>query len=661
LKKLALLLTPILLLSISFAQQPSVHTVEPAVLTPNENLLVDGIPPIPLSIVDQASRYTDFRMAAVYDWHPKQREMLIGTRFGDTVQVHRIASPGAARTQLTFYPDRVSGASYHPHVGDYFIFSKDIGGGEWFQLYRYDVASGNVTLLTDGKSRNLGMRWSNKGDRIAYASTLRTRADLDFYVMDPADKSTDKLILQNQGGGWGIADWSPDDKTLLVVEGISVNESYLWLVDVASGNKTLLTPKGGEKVAYNPIGFSADGKGIYVTNDKDNEFQRVTYIGLATKQSKYLSNYSWDVEDARLSHDRKLLGFVVNENGLSTLHVMNLANGKELSLPKTPAGVIGGLHWHENNQDIAFSVNSARSPSDVYSVNLSTGKLDRWTTSETGGVNTQSFVEPQLVKWKSFDGKEISGWLYMPPAKFTGKRPVIVNIHGGPEGQSRPTYLARNNYFINDMGIAILYPNVRGSEGYGKTYIALDNGFKREDSYRDIDELLKWIKQQPSLDGNRIMVTGGSYGGHMTLAVATRYNDMITCSVDIVGMSNLVTFLEHTEPYRRDLRRVEYGDERDPKMNEFLESIAPMNHVKNITKPMMVVAGANDPRVPKSEADQMVAALKAQNTPVWYLAAKDEGHGFAKKKNADFQFYSTVEFIQKYLLGGKTGEESAGK
>ena len=659
--KIASFLISIFLLGVSFAQQPSaIHSVEPAVLMPNENLVVDGIPPVPLSIVEQASRYTDFRAAAIFDWHPKQREMLIGTRFGDTVQVHRVAAPGAARTQLTFYPDRVSGASYHPHVGDYFVFSKDIGGGEWFQLYRFDVASGNVTLLTDGKSRNLGGRWSNKGDRIAYASTRRTRADLDFYVMDPADKSTDKMIVQNQGGGWGIADWSPDDKTLLIDEEISVNESYLWLADVSNGSKTLITPKGEEKIAYHAIGFSADGKGIYVTSDKDNEFQRIAYIDLATKQPKYLTNYQWDVEDARLSHDRKLLAFVINENGLSTLHVIKLATGKEISLPKTPTGEIGGVRWHENNQDLAFSVSSARSPSDAYSLNIFSGKLDRWTTSETGGINTQAFPEPQLVKWKSFDGKEISGWLYMPPAKFTGKRPVIVNIHGGPEGQSRPGYIARNNYFVNDMGIAILYPNVRGSEGYGKTFIAMDNGFKREDSYKDIEELLKWIKQQPNLDGNKIMITGGSYGGHMTLAIATRYNDMIACSVDIVGMSNLVTFLEHTEPYRRDLRRVEYGDERDPKMHDFLESIAPMNHVKNVTRPMMVVSGANDPRVPKSEADQMVAALKAQNTPVWYLVGKNEGHGFSKKANADFQFYSTVEFIQKYLLGEST-EDSAAK
>jgi dipeptidyl aminopeptidase/acylaminoacyl peptidase len=644
-------LAAILLLTSSFAIA-QLATAPASTLAPNENLAVDNLPPVPADIAAQAQRYTEFRSAGPYDWHPQKRELLISTRFADVPQVHRIVTPGGARTQLTFFPDRVSGASYHPHVGDYFIFSKDIGGGEWFQIFRYDVESGNITMLTDGKSRNLGATWSNKGDRIAYASTRRNRADLDFYVMDPSDKSTDKMIVENTGGGWDIADWSPDDKTLLISEGISVNESYLWLADVASGKKTLLTPKGGEKVAYQPIGFSADGKGIYVTSDKGNEFQRITYIDLATKSEKVLTNATWDVDDARLSWNRKSIAYTLNENGLASLHVIDLATGKERALPKLPIGTIGGITWHENNKDFAFAITSAKSPADIYSVDLASGKLDRWTTSETGGLNANLNVDPTLVKWKSFDGKEISGWLYSPPAaKFPGKRPVIVNIHGGPEGQSRPGFLGRNNYILNELGVAILFPNVRGSSGYGKTYVAMDNGFKREDSYKDIEALLHWLKDQANIDGDKIMITGGSYGGHMTLATATRYNDLITCSLDVVGMSNLVTFLEHTEPYRRDLRRVEYGDERDPKMREFLETIAPMNHVKNITKPMFVVAGANDPRVPKSEADQIVAALKSQSTPVWYLVGKNEGHGFSKKQNADFQFYATILFIEKYLLG----------
>jgi dipeptidyl aminopeptidase/acylaminoacyl peptidase len=294
-------------------------------------------------------------------------------------------------------------------------------------------------------------------------------------------------------------------------------------------------------------------------------------------------------------------------------------------------------------------MNNARDPGDCYSIDVNTGKLERWTSSETA-VKTGDFPQAELVQWKSFDGKMISGFLYKPAAKFTGKRPVLVMIHGGPEGQSTPNFLGRNNYLLNEMGIALIYPNVRGSTGYGKTFSLLDNGFQREDTYKDIDALFDWIGSRADLDGERIAVMGGSYGGHMTLAVSTFYSQRIRCSVDIVGMSNLVTFLEHTEAYRRDLRRVEYGDERDPKMREFLEKIAPMNNIDKIKKPMLVIAGKNDPRVPVSESEQIVAALKKEGTPVWYLMAKDEGHGYRKKPNQDFQFYATVAFLQQYLL-----------
>jgi dipeptidyl aminopeptidase/acylaminoacyl peptidase len=291
----------------------------------------------------------------------------------------------------------------------------------------------------------------------------------------------------------------------------------------------------------------------------------------------------------------------------------------------------------------------AKSPGDCWALDVATGMAESWTASETA-VKTEDFPEAELVEWKSFDGKMISGFLYKPPAKFTGKRPVLVMIHGGPEGQSQPVFLGRNNYLLNEMGIALIYPNVRGSTGYGKTFSLLDNGFKREDTYKDINALFDWIATRPDLDAGRLAVEGGSYGGHMTLAVSTFYSERIRCSVDIVGMSNLVTFLEHTEAYRRDLRRVEYGDERDPKMREFLEKIAPMNNIEKIKKPMLVIAGKNDPRVPVSESQQIADALKTQGTPVWLIIAKDEGHGYRKKPNQDFQFYTTVEFLQNYLL-----------
>ena len=622
------------------------------VFAPPESLVVEGVPPIEAGLAQSASRYTEFRSAELFDWHPTNREILIGTRFADTNQVHHVAHPAGARRQITFFPDRVLAASYHSHQGDYFILTKDKGGNEFFQFYRYDLAEGESTLITDGASRNTGAVWSHAGDRIAYGSTRRNRNDVDFFVMDPANPKTDKLLVQNQGGGWSVADWSSDDKQLLALESISINEGYVWLVDVGSGQKELVTPKSGtEKIAYEPVAFSKDGKGIYVLTDRGSEFMRLAYLDRASKEHTYLTaDIPWDVESARLSLDGKRIAFATNENGISRLHLLDTATKAQLPVPKLLAGVISHLQWHENSRELGFVITSANSPADVYSIDTSSGRVDRWTSSETGGLDPARFVEPRLVTWKTFDGRELSGFLYRPPVRFTGQRPVIVNIHGGPEGQSRPIFLGRNNHFLNELGVALIYPNVRGSSGYGKSFLKLDDGFLRENTYQDIGALLDWIAKSDDLDASRVMVTGGSYGGHMTLAVATRYNDRIRCSLDVVGISNLVTFLERTEGYRRDLRRVEYGDERDPKMRAFLEKIAPLNHAADIKKPLFVVQGKNDPRVPLSESEQMIATVRKNQTPVWYVMAQDEGHGFAKKKNADFQFYATILFVRKFLL-----------
>jgi dipeptidyl aminopeptidase/acylaminoacyl peptidase len=642
-----------LIASFVLACAPALAQTQGPVITPGDNLVVEGVPAIPASVADEVRRYTEYRTAGLGSWHPTRREMLIGTRFGDTPQIHLVKTPGGARTQLTFFPERVTSAKFRPKTGDYFIFSKDIGGNEFFQFYRYDMASGDVTLLTDGKSRNIDAVWSHGGDRLAYGSTRRNGKDVDVYLINPSDPKTDHSLLQLEGGGWGALDFSPDDKRLLVIEDISANESYIWLADTQTGEKTLVTPKGGaEKIHYGGAQFSKDGRGIYTTTDKDSEFHRLAYVDLATKQHTYLTDQiKWDVDDFALSPDGKTIAFVTNEDGVSRLRLMDTKSRKERPAPNVPAGVIGGLEWHENGRDLGFSLTNARSAQDVYSLDAQTGKVERWTESETGGLNVSNLPDPQLVRWQSFDGKQISGFLYMPPSgKFTGPRPVIINIHGGPEGQSRPTFLGRGNYFLNEMGVAVIFPNVRGSTGYGKTFLSLDNGFKREDSYKDIGSLLDWIKTRPELDASRVMVTGGSYGGHMTFAIATLYSDRIRASLPVVGISNLVSFLERTEAYRRDLRRVEYGDERDPKMREFMLRTAPLNNAKNITKPLFVVAGGNDPRVPVNEAEQMVRTVRSNNTPVWYLMAKDEGHGFAKKKNQDFQFYATVMFIRENLL-----------
>lgn len=620
-------------------------------VVPNEHLVVDGIPPISARVAETVGRYTEFRSAALQDWHPTRREILIGTRFADVVQMHVVRFPGGDRRQLTFFPDRVLAASYQPATGAYLVIERDVGGSEFNQLYRFDPVTGEATLLTDGKSKNDVGPWSTGGTRIAYRSTRRNGTDTDIYIMDPANPSSDRKVLEVQGGGWAPLDWSPDDKSLLVSDYHSVNESALWLIDLATGSKRRLTPPG--VVAYGGGQFSPDGKLVYATSDEGAEFARLIAIDVATGVAHVVSREpKWDVEDFALSHDGKTLAYVTNEDGISIVHLMDPKTGAIRHSANLPVGVIGGLRWHRNNRDLGFVVSSARSPQDVYSLNVETGNVDRWTESETGGIDPKTFVEPKLVHWKGTDGLTLSGFLYQPATKFTGKRPVIIDIHGGPEGQSRPGFLGRLNYFIDQQGVAIIFPNVRGSTGYGKTFVAADNGVKRVDAYHDIGTLFDWIATQPDLDASRVMVTGGSYGGHMTLVTATLYADKITCALDVVGMSNLATFLEHTESYRRDLRRVEYGDERDSTVRAFMEAMAPLNHADKITKPLFVVSGANDPRVPKSEADQIVGAVRQHGTPVWYLVGLDEGHGFAKKKNQDYQQYATVAFVQQYLLGG---------
>ena len=617
-----------------------------------ENLVAEGVPPISPEGRAAVSRYLEFRAASFNDWEPKQREMILTTRFADVTQLHLVKTPGGARRQLTFLSEPVSAGSFDPKQGAFVVFSQDSGGGEFYQLHRYDLADGRITLLTDGKSRNTGLRWSHSGDWLAYASTRRTGRDTDIFVMNPRQPDSDRLVLQRQGGGWSVLDWSPRDEHLLLGEYLSINQSRIHLWNRKSGDVHLLTPVGGEKISWGGARFAKDGKSIFVVTDQGSEYQRLCRLELATKQLTPLgAETRGNVESFDLSSDGQKLAFVSNHEGASILRLLATRSGKELRSPKLPLGVITGVQWHANNRDLAFTLSSAQSPSDVYVLDAKTGKLERWTESETGGLAPANFVEPELMHVKSFDGLELSAFLYRPdPRKFPGPRPVLVNIHGGPEGQSRPIFQARNNYYLNELGVAVLYPNVRGSTGYGKTFLTLDNGFKREDAVKDIGAFLDAIERDAGLDAQRVAVIGGSYGGYMVLASLVHYGHRLRCGVDAVGISSFLTFLKHTQDYRRDLRRVEYGDERDPAMAEFLGKISPANHADKIPQPLFVIQGLNDPRVPVSESEQMVKAIRAHGGTVWYLMAKDEGHGFQKKRNVDFMFQSTVRFLQEHLL-----------
>jgi dipeptidyl aminopeptidase/acylaminoacyl peptidase len=654
------LATLVLVLSII----PAARAAEtaPAMVAVPESIVAQDVPSIPAARVADLLPYENFRSAVLEDWHPKERRLLIHTRFAESAQLHEVAMPMGARTQITFYRDPVNNGAYRPSDPNQLVYSLNEGGAENFQLFLLDRRTGRANRFTDGKSRYTSPLWSKGGKWLAFSSNTRNGRDMDIYVIDPSAPASERRLLEVKGA-WAPIDWSADDRRLLVGEFISANETYIHWVDVASGELHTITPRNSRKedptVAYQDASWSADGRSVYTASDRDSEFQRLVRIDLESGRSTVLSgDVPWDVEDFDLSDDGRLIAFLVNEGGVSKLHFLDTSNNRALPSPELPAGIASSVLFRPGGHEVAFSLDWARSPQDIYSYDPDSRRLERWTASEAGGLNTESFVLPELVQYPTFDPapgsarRMIPAFVYRPPAeRFKGRRPVYISIHGGPEGQSRPNFKGSNNYLLNEMGVVLIYPNVRGSSGYGKSYLKLDNGRLREDSVKDIGALLDWIATQPDLDAGRVMVTGGSYGGYMTLAAMTFYSDRVCCAWESVGISNFVTFLENTQGYRRDLRRVEYGDERDPQMRAFMEEIAPANRAKRITKPLMVSQGANDPRVPLSESDQIVAAVKGNGVPVWYLVGKDEGHGFAKKGNVDYQRAVLFEFVRRYLLG----------
>ena len=498
---------------------------------------------------------------------------------------------------------------------------------------------------------NGGVTWRKDGKGFYYSSTKRNGEDRDIYYLDPNNSKSDRLILQVKGGGWGISDISKDGKKLLVSEYVSANESHIWLLEIESGKLSEVTDRNSKSVIQAAANFSSNNDEIWFITDKDNEFQRLATLNLVSKKVQFhTSTIPWNVESYNLSEDKKSILFITNEAGLNKMYLMDAINKSQKAVKNIPIGLISSAQFTKDKQHIFFTQSTAQSASDVYKLILKTGIIQRWTESELGEMQKSDMSVPKYIEWKSFDSLIISGFYYPAATKFRGKRPVLINIHGGPEGQSMASFLGANNYYTNEMGVAIIFPNVRGSSGFGKTFIAKDNGILREDSVKDIGALLDWIAQQPDLDKDRVMIMGGSYGGYMTLATAFHYADKIKCSVDIVGISNFNTFLKNTESYRRDLRRVEYGDERIPEIAAFFDKTAPLNNIDKIKKPMFIIQGTNDPRVPVTEATQMRDKLKSQGNTVWYLEAKDEGHGFRKKSNVDFQRLAVIRYMQEYLI-----------
>ena len=572
--------------------------------------------------------------------------MLVLTRFAETTQVHRVNAPGGARTQLTFLDDRVLEASPRPGR-EQFVYTTDEGGAENFQISFLDIPSGNSRRLTDGKSRNVLGKWSHSGRAFAFSGNARNGNDMDLYIATP-DESRPPRLLKEVHGSWTVTDWAPDGRRLVALEYVSINESYVHVVDVRTGQSEQITPRPAEdkpRVAYADARWMKDGSSLIWMSDDDSEYRRLECCVISSKAVGVIPQYAQnncDVEQFDLSDDGSRLIVAWNVDGVSAMAFVRPEDGVEMGQVKLPRGRVVGLKFLPNsNSEVAFGLTTAKVPGDVYSCTQN-GVVthipnERWTCSETGGLNTSQFIEADVIRYPSHDGKAVPAFVYYPdPEKFPGPRPVLITIHGGPESQFRPGWLGFLNYWLEEKGVALVFPNVRGSAGYGKSYLLLDNGEKREDAVKDIGSLLDWIGKDPGLDAKRVAVSGGSYGGYMSLATMTHYSDRLQAGIDIVGISSFLTFLKNTKGYRLDLRRAEYGDERDPKMYAHLEAISPLSNAAKIKVPLLIVQGKNDPRVPLSESEQMLAAVKKNGGPVWYVLGKNEGHGFAKKVNQDY-------------------------
>jgi dipeptidyl aminopeptidase/acylaminoacyl peptidase len=628
----------------------------------SDNFEQDGIPQVPADLRFKIGPYRVFQSCSLLGWDPRGSGIVITRPEGSTIQAARVVLVGTPPEFFTKFPSGVREYSMQPE-GKYIVYRKDYNGNQQDQLYRYDIDTTESTLLSDGSSRNLYPCWSRSGKLLAYSTTRRNGKDMDIYVLNPADPKSERVLAKLDGEDWAVFDWSPDDKKIVISDYRSPNETYLWVMDVSSGHKQLLTPNERGEKAFNGsyAYFSADGKGVYISTDRGSEFRRLAYLDLATNHVRYLTSYlNWDVEEFKPSPDGRLLAFVSNEDGVGRIHLLDSKTLEERAVPSLPPGVPSELAWSDDSSRLGFVFSSTKGPGDIYSIVLGSERLDRWTYGYLA-VNTAGFKDPQVIRWKSFDGRMISGFLYEPPDRFKGKRPVIIDIHGGPYSQARPDFRSDDNYFRESLGVAIIHPNIRGSSGYGKTFLRLDDGFLRDDANKDVGTLLDWIASQPNLDPDRVMLAGASHGGYVALSVAAEYPKRIRAVVSYVGITDLASFMERETTYEIEAWRREYGDTRDERMKQFLHRISPVSNAKKITAPVFMIVGKNDPLTSIEETKLIVNELRRQGTPAWYLEANMEGHGFTDPRNYEFMYLRKALFVEEFLMKPGPIEQSASK
>ncbi|WP_169976734.1 S9 family peptidase [Tautonia rosea] len=621
-------------------------------LNPPAAITTEGVPPISRTLERALAPYRTVPGFGFEGWLGDRRELLIRAGAAPSGQVFSVVTPGAPPQQLSRLSARLLGVEPRPGRNQ-FVVLYDTEGNESVQLALIDTRVGLIGRLTDGHSRHSEPRWSRDGRSLALTGDARNGRDFDVYLIRPDDPEPTPILLAEAEGLTTVEDWSPDDRSVVTVEVNAGHDVRVRTIDVESGASTVILPGPGTSGVHSPASprWSANGESIFLTVYDGGEYRRLARLDLASGDLQILSDsIETDVESFAVADDGKTLAVTVHDDGYSSLRILDAETGKELARPDVPDGQIDSLSFRPGSNEVAFNLETPREPSQAYSVIVSTGVVVRWTRSLPGSTGVRIPNSPERLRYPSFDGREIPVFIFRPdPRRFPGPRPVLIDLHGGPQAQARPSFLGPDAYIVSELGIALVVPNVRGSSGYGLSYLQLDDREHREDAVRDIGALLDWIAHQPEYDPNRLVIRGGSYGGYLVLASMARFGDRITAGINLAGISDFETFMADQPPLRLDLLRLEFGDERDPNTQDFFRTISPLRRADQITSPLLVVQGRNDPRVPVAEARQIVDAVRENGVPVWYVLAENEGHGYSRAENLEFLRAVEATFLVEHL------------
>ncbi len=607
-------------------------------------LVYDGIPPADPTLASQLSRYEQWRQASFLGWLP-DGNLLIATRFGRFEQVHRLASPLGMREQLTFGVGPVIEATAPPS-GSGFVFVREADG--YPQLYDYS-GPGPARQLTQGHYQHGSPVWAHDGKQVAFYGTDRTGVNDDIYIVNLSTGAQPRLAIAGSAGQWRPLDWSQDDSKLLLLNTLSPQKSALYVADVSTG---ALTPVAVPESRITAASFAPDGVGFYLISNAQSDFEQLLYYNPITRATRRVSaDVPWDVEEFAVGAGGHYVAYVVNDDGQSRLTVLDTLRDLEFKPSGLQDGRIENVRFDATGQKLAFSYESSQSPRDVYVYDVAQGILQRWTHSEVGPVDPASLAAAQLIHYPTWDRaglsrRNLSAYVYLP--RGPAPCPVLIALPGGRElhSQSRPDWKPFIQFVVNDLGYAVIAPNVRGSSGYGTAFRALGGGRLRDDAVRDVGALLVWIRTQPGLDSGRVAVMGHAYGGFLALASLATYSDHLSGAIDVAGIANLVDYVGHSPAAERALRVAEFGDVQDTDMRAFLDRISPLDNVALIHRPVLVVQGLDAPGSRAADSQQLVWRLRSEGNQAWYLSATDAGNDFTTAADRQAYLETTAQFLE---------------